>query len=889
MGKGTTKKTKESSVQKEPAAEKLDAASLPELIFDNDKGCIVAKFDDGREPVTVELNGAQFAAAVLKISNEIYCCESKAQEKTLHEELEKKARACREELKNSKVSNTGLNDEINFIINSLKKRKQEGDYPLRYRLICLSSTLNKFLENKKVIASSPELGKRLKELQDFLEKNKNRIESHYDMKELGEDLTRLYKLPVDQNRIWLNKFKECKYFKENKKNENRDYGRVVSNLLSEARVTIETELKKNGINLSVETFLPMGPKRMKYPRKKIQFQGHDPFFEVAEGMLAIKGSSEIILSVDGTEIKFVPEDIEGELRIPEGVKKIEGSVFEKCKRITGIIIPASVISLDVNANIFLGFKRLKTKNNLWNCETLEYIKVAEENPVYKSINGMLFNKDGTELIFVPRGKGGDIRLPEGVTEIGDDAFGVCTGLKSITIPASVTKIGNWAFSDCTGLTTITIPEGITEIRNWTFKGCTGLKSITIPAGVTKIGNSAFSDCTELKSITIPENVTWIGQSAFEGCTGLTNITIPESVTEIGWSTFCGCTGLTSITIPKNVIGIGWSAFSGCTGLKSITIPDSVTSIGPAAFAGCTGLTNITIPESVTEIGWGVFEGCIGLTSIIIPKNVREIRARTFSNCTGLISIMIPECIAEIGDEAFSNCTGLTSITIPESVIRIGEYAFKGCTGLKSIRIPKSVISIDGDIFSDCKKLERIEVAEENTVYKSVSGMLLNKEGTRIVFVPKGISGKLQIPMGITEIGISVFQDCVGLTDITIPEGVTEIKEYAFKGCIGLKSITISASVTQIGMVAFCDCASLMRIYFEGDAPELYTPTFSFDDSLSDSSDALLSKLYEAIGFCEGFAELFNSFEGVQVTVYYRKGAKGWGDTFGGLPTVEIDA
>ena len=279
MGKGTTKKTKESAVQKEPAAEKLDIANLPEIIFDNDRGCIVAKFDDGREPVTVALNGAQFAAAVLKISNEISCCESKAQEKILHEELEKKARACREELKNSKVSNTGLNDEINFIINSLKKRKQEDSYPLRWRVECLSSTLNNFLTIKKVADPATELGKRLKELQDFLEKNENRIESHYNINELGEELSRLYKLPVDQNRIWLNKFKECKYFKENKKNKNQDYGRVVSNLLSEARETIETELQRNGINLSVETFLPMWPKRMKYPREKIQFQGHDPFFE----------------------------------------------------------------------------------------------------------------------------------------------------------------------------------------------------------------------------------------------------------------------------------------------------------------------------------------------------------------------------------------------------------------------------------------------------------------------------------------------------------------------------------------------------------------------------------------------------------------------------------
>ncbi len=81
---------------------------------------------------------------------------------------------------------------------------------------------------------------------------------------------------------------------------------------------------------------------------------------------------------------------------------------------------------------------------------------------------------------------GDIKkvlIKQGVTGIGEWAFGYCRNLFSITLPESVTSIGDRAFYDCSSLISITLLEGVTSIGDWAFYNCSTLTSITIPEGV----------------------------------------------------------------------------------------------------------------------------------------------------------------------------------------------------------------------------------------------------------------------------------------------------------------------------------------------------------------------------------------------------------------------
>ena len=234
------------------------------------------------------------------------------------------------------------------------------------------------------------------------------------------------------------------------------------------------------------------------------------------------------------------------------VTSIGKDAFSTCGSLTSVTIPNSVT--------FIG-------DNAFSCSRLENINVDSENVNYSSIDGILYNKEATNLIRCPKAKT-SATIPNSVTTISEKAFSGCD-LTSVTIPNSVISIGDNAFQRCSNLTSVTIPNSVTSIGAGAFYYCGSLTSVTIPNTVTSIGKEAFYHCESLISVTIPNSVTSIGDNAFQECSSLTSVTIPNSVTSIGASAFYGCSSLTSVTIPNSVTSIGYNAFYYCVSLKAI--------------------------------------------------------------------------------------------------------------------------------------------------------------------------------------------------------------------------------------------------------------------------------------------------------------------------------
>ena len=329
---------------------------------------------------------------------------------------------------------------------------------------------------------------------------------------------------------------------------------------------------------------------------------------------------------------YVITEAKDDYKVKDGTRIIADDAFAGCLFLTSVTIPDSVTSVG-----FMAFD---------GCRSLTDINVSADNKHFCSQDGVLFNKDKTEIIRHPAGKRA-VRyiIPNSVTTICNNAFAYCDSLESVTLPNGITTIGEDAFFSCESLNGITFPDSVKSIGDSAFYSCDSLESVTLPDSVTFIGWYAFSRCYLLKSVTIGDNVTEFGGNVFDKTalyyneknwkdgvlyvgnylvsgklTSFDDETYDEKViTEvkgdykvkdgtkvIADTAFENCTLLTSITIPDSLITIGEYAFNGCTALTDITIPNSVISIGSYAFDWCSSMTSVTIPESVTHIGWRAF-------------------------------------------------------------------------------------------------------------------------------------------------------------------------------------------------------------------------------------------------------------------------------------------
>ena len=349
----------------------------------------------------------------------------------------------------------------------------------------------------------------------------------------------------------------------------------------------------------------------------------------------------------------------GALEIPSvlggyPVVGIGRDAFRGCKKLTSVTIPGSVRYLDYNSfkncrslqSVIVNGKLNWIYNAFNGCVGLKEFVVPPENEHMQAVDGMLLNKEGTQLL---AGLGGNVSVPEGVASIDGYAFAGRVDLESVIIPNGVTNIGSFAFSGCKGLRSVAIPRGVTDIDHCTFQDCEALSSVVIPDGVRSIGAFAFKGCRSLSSVKLPESVTGIWNDAFRDCSILTSIHVPSNVVEIGDRAFSGTPFLdgrpdglvvfsgiayrwkgqcpAEVEIPDGVTRIFDKAFYYRGQMKSVTIPKTVKSIGDLAFADCRSLTSVVIPEGVTNLDHGAFHGCDQLTAVSIPRSLTKVSGR----------------------------------------------------------------------------------------------------------------------------------------------------------------------------------------------------------------------------------------------------------------------
>ena len=180
-----------------------------------------------------------------------------------------------------------------------------------------------------------------------------------------------------------------------------------------------------------------------------------------------------------------------------------------------------------------------------------------------------------------------------------------------------------------------------------------------------------------------------------------------------------------------------------------------------------------------EIGNSVlrFDGCQSLETVLLPQKITKIEQVAFRYCSSISSVTIPNSVLSMDSYCFDGCTSLQNIILPNSLNSISEFAFKDCSKLESITIPSNVKSIGNGVFKGCTNLQEINVASDNLYYKSIQGVLFDKEETSLIQMPANSQIlTYEIPASVKSLGHSAFDGCTQLKEIhclpTTPPTIT---------------------------------------------------------------------------------------------------------------------
>ena len=511
------------------------------------------------------------------------------------------------------------------------------------------------------------------------------------------------------------------------------------------------------------------------------------------------------------------------LNIPASVSSIEADAFKDCSKLASVTFAENGKTLKFGANVFANCTSITSVAlpanvsevpGIFNgCTKLESVTVAEDSAYFTAVDGVLYSKDMTSVIFFPKGKSGEFVLPETVTTIGD---GVFNGVKldKLTIYNTVATIGSAAFQN-SSITTLVFEAPVSaqaatelNIGAYAFYGA-DIDAVVLPAHTKTLGEYVFATA-KIDSITLNEGLQSFGEYAFYSNTYISSIEIPSTVKTIPAHAFDKCTSLATVTLNEGIESIEEYAFynMGTYYFYSVTIPASVTNIGNYAFAS-SGLKNgITFAENsaLKTIGAHAFEYC-RFTTITIPNSVTGIGSYAFAN----MNYYLEEVIFEeggtedlvLGTEYVYSYTDYTGKFITEYQ---RGYVFYYAYYLSKVVLPSRLTVIGDACFYSTAYYGSLDITfGENSRLTTIGEK---------AFYYSGLSGEVVIPKSVknmpavTDGGASYNRLGIGayafygtdVSSVIFEEGSNEpltIGEKAFASCYyALTEVTLPARLAS---------------------------------------------------------------------------------------------
>ena len=382
---------------------------------------------------------------------------------------------------------------------------------------------------------------------------------------------------------------------------------------------------------------------------------------------------------------------------------------------------------------------------------------------------------------------------------------------------------------------------VCEILGEAFAGCSNVTEIVIPASVEKIDDYyhpwLFVPCRSLERISVsPENSKYCSiDGVLFGREYMSLLAYPQR---------------SRAAIPPHTDGISSRAFARNENIERADIPPAVRYIDSYAFDGCRRLREVSFPSNLPQLSsGGVFGGCDSLCIVKVPRGAtcgesfqseKVFRGslflkqeRTWSDpSTGLLwtYLQYGDFVSVVRVECPEDAACPARVVVPETlgglpVCWIEMSALAALEKASAVVLPASVVSFSKDATSE--SVAEIVVDVRNEKYRSADGMLLDKTGRRLLFVPP--KRAFSVPEGVREIDDDVFGSWrrEGVSTLVIPEGVEKIGGEAFSGWCKLEKLVLPSSLKEIGQWSFQGCTQLKEIVvLEGVKAQVHSAAFT---------------------------------------------------------------
>ena len=286
--------------------------------------------------------------------------------------------------------------------------------------------------------------------------------------------------------------------------------------------------------------------------------------------------------------------------------------------------------------------------------------------VLKSIRSCAFADSGLKY---------SLNIPEGVVDIGYEAFARCDFTGVLTLPSTLKKIGGYAFKECCFICPLNLPDGIEEIEYGCFEECRYLYGyLILPSHLKKMGTYAFSGCMGLKGdLVIPKSLTVIPEGAFRSCWLGGRLQLHDGITIIDKEAFSNNGFIGELELPESLTKLDGENFVGNNFSGSLKIPKGLTSISEKAFQGCTFTGEVEIPDGVTYINKSAFAESEKLQKIILPSELRIIDDYAFENCKSLRVIECKSTVPPLVNSTAFNGVPLEDLTVIVPKSALNDY------------------------------------------------------------------------------------------------------------------------------------------------------------------------------------------------------------------------